>query len=73
MNRLANVLQNNKESHQGVFMAGTVPGFPDLETSFEIAKTIIEAGWVIPATRKPTIPPSDHPWRQKFILQKAKV
>ena len=44
MNRLANVLQNNKESHQGVFMAGTVPGFPDLETSFEIAKTIIEAG-----------------------------
>lgn len=29
--------------------------------------------WVIPATRKPTIPPADHPWRQKFILQKAKV
>ena len=29
--------------------------------------------WVIPATRKPTVPPADHPWRQKFILQKAKV
>ncbi len=28
--------------------------------------------WVIPANRKPVIPPSDHPWRQKFILIPAK-
>lgn len=30
--------------------------------------------WVIPATKSSAyIPPADHPWRQKFILQKAKV
>ncbi|MDD5750762.1 MAG: tryptophan synthase subunit alpha [Candidatus Pacebacteria bacterium] len=44
MNRLNNVLRKNKEAGRGIFMAGMVPGFPDLETSFEIAKTIIEAG-----------------------------
>ncbi len=44
MNRLIKVLQNNRELQQEIFMAGIVPGFPDLETSFEIAKKIIEAG-----------------------------
>lgn len=44
MNRLDRIFQKNKESNQGVFMAGIVPGFPDLETSLEIAKTIIESG-----------------------------
>ena len=44
INRLAKVLQNSRGLRQGVFMAGIVPGFPDLEASFEIAKTIIEAG-----------------------------
>ena len=44
MNRFDQIFQKNKELNQGVFMAGIVPGFPDLATSFEIAKTIIEAG-----------------------------
>jgi len=39
----------------------------------ERPKKSTNIAWVIPATRKPNIPPADHPWRQKFILQKAKV
>lgn len=44
MNRLAKTLQQNKGLGKGVFMAGIVPGFPDLDTSHEIAKAVIEAG-----------------------------
>jgi len=44
INLFTQVLQKSREARQGIFMAGLVPGFPDLETCFEIAKTIIEAG-----------------------------
>jgi len=44
MNNLHNIFQTTKQSQQGVFMAGIVPGYPNLKTSFEIAKTIIKAG-----------------------------
>ena len=44
MNRMLQVFEKAKQSHQGVFMAGIVPGFPDILASFNIAKTIIEAG-----------------------------
>jgi hypothetical protein len=39
----------------------------------ERPKKSTNIAWVIPATRKPNIPSADHPWRQKFILQKSKV
>lgn len=44
MNRLAKTFQQNKGLGKGVFMAGIVPGFPDLDASHEIAKAVIEAG-----------------------------
>jgi len=37
----------------------------------ERPKKSIDIPWVIPATRKPTIPSSDHPWRKKFVFGKA--
>ena len=44
MNKLSNIFQRTQQSQQGIFMAGIVPGYPNLKTSFEIAKTVIKAG-----------------------------
>ncbi|MFH1838149.1 MAG: tryptophan synthase subunit alpha [Candidatus Kuenenbacteria bacterium] len=41
---ITKLFQNLKQKNQGVFIAGMVPGYPDLKTSFKIAQTIINAG-----------------------------
>ncbi len=44
MNRIKTTFQKAQRLGQGIFMAGMVPGFPDLNSSFKIAKAIIKAG-----------------------------
>lgn len=44
MTKLSNTFQRTQQDQQGIFMAGIVPGYPNLKTSFEIAKTVIKAG-----------------------------
>jgi len=44
MDILLNTFQKVQQNQQGIFMAGIVPGYPNIQTSFEIAKTVIRAG-----------------------------
>lgn len=44
MDRITKTFQSTQRAKQGVFMAGMVPGYPDIKTSFEIAKAIIKTG-----------------------------